>query len=316
MISKIAGLLSHVESGPTAGLFELAAWCAFHGYRPHFDNLVDQGLTSLTLAQQNIATNADVRGLTGLKFIAAKKFLLKLNAHPDTETQSAVSTDNSSDDGFATDFSKAFTGMISGVEMAPDCSTLQEAFVGVELHEGKPEYSKQVLHMITFTATEFAKGKIVTDGGKLEDPAALDNNGLRLKDIAALNLYTQVSVYKPLNRMLNAKKDRSVRIRPYFRYMRLLLGAMKKLIPFKGSYLVRGIKRDLCANPKHYQVGQKFRWWGFVSTTLDAETAKNFSKPDCGGIGTIFSIKCSIGVRVDTYSSFASEKEVHFLLAL
>ena len=47
-----------------------------------------------------------------------------------------------------------------------------------------------------------------------------------------------------------------------------------------------------------------------MSCTLDAETAKTFSKPDSGGVGTIFSIKAQIGVDIEEYSSFSSEKEV------
>ena len=314
-LGQLAGLLSHVESGPTAGLYELAAWCVSHGYSMHFHTLVKQGLDSLTLAQQGITTNADVRGLTGLKFMPAKLFLQKLHAHSDAATQDGATAsslvDSINHDGFSTDFGTGYAGMISGVKVAPDCATLQDAFAGVELYEGQLEYSKQVINMTAFAATDFAKEKLSKDCGNPADPTAMDSNGLCLKDIAAINAYTQESVYKPLNKMLNVKKDRSARLKPYFRYMRMLLGAMKKLSPFKESYLVRGIKRDLCADPDHYQVGQKFRWWGFVSTTLNAETAKKFSKPDGGGIGTIFSIRACIGVRVDQYSSYASEKEVH-----
>lgn len=313
-LAKITGLLSRVESGPTADLYELAVWCVSHGYGAHFDTLVDQGLTSLALARQGITSNADVRGLLSFKFMPAKVFLQKLQVQPHSATSASPSTstlvDNAVDDGFITDFSGGFVGMISGVTMAPDCATLQHAFSGVQLYEGQPEYSKKLAHMTAFAATEFAKQTIVANGGDPADPTAVDHNGLCLKDIAALNAYTQDSVYKPLNKMLNVTKDRVKRLKSFFRYMRLLMGAMKKLPPFAESYLVRGIKWDLCANPKHYQVGQKFRWWGFVSTTLDAETAKTFSKPDSGGVGTIFSIKTCIGVRVDEYSSYTSEKEV------
>jgi hypothetical protein len=65
---------------------------------------------------------------------------------------------NGDDDGFAVDFSAGFT-TISGIMVAPDCDMLQDALTGVELYEGKPQYSKQVINMTVFASTSFAKQK-------------------------------------------------------------------------------------------------------------------------------------------------------------
>ena len=78
---------------------------------------------------------------------------------------------------------------------------------------------------------------------------------------------------------------------------------------FVGELLYRGVDKDLCVDGK-YNPGDKFCWWGFVSTSTDLEVAKGFATNVNGEKGTIFYIKCSVGLNVNEYSAFPTENEV------
>ena len=156
----------------------------------------------------------------------------------------------------------------------------------------------------------FARNFLTNAGLDPADPLAEDAHGLTLLEIAALNLYTQESIYGFLNKALNTKNARQQRLTPVLSYMRILLRALAKLPPYAELGLVRGVKLDLCANDSRYVPGQQFRWWGFTSCSLDSEVVKDFSRPEDGGIGTIFSIACEIGRDVSAYSAYNEEMEV------
>ena len=78
---------------------------------------------------------------------------------------------------------------------------------------------------------------------------------------------------------------------------------------FTALGLVRGVSKDLCADPSRYRTGQRFCWWGFTSCSVKGAVAKEFGIGS-GGKGTIFSIKCAIGKDITEYSSYPGEAEV------
>ena len=215
----------------------------------------------------------------------------------------------SPDNPVISDFNNNFD-CITGVAKAPLYSTLGEALRGWSIYEGDTKYSQQCLDAAVYTAMMFAKQLITNAGFDPTDPLAEDANGLGVLEIAALNLYTQESIYSQLNKLLNAKNERHKRLTPILPYMRLLFRALAKLPHHTDLGLVRGVKLDLCADASHYMPGQEFRWWGFTSCSLDAEVAKEFSRPAGGGVGTIFSIICDVGWDVSAYSTYNEEREV------
>ena len=97
------------------------------------------------------------------------------------------------------------------------------------------------------TSEQFAEAHLNKLGGA-------DPHGLTRDEVAAINLYTQedCGVYSRLNTALRSS-DRQ-HVKPYFRYLRLLLGGLRKLPAYRGS-VWRGVKLDLAAT-----------WTGFWSS--------------------------------------------------
>ena len=86
------------------------------------------------------------------------------------------------------------------------------------------------LDQVCAAAVAFAQDKIARDGG-----TTTDKNGLTLLQVAAINLYTQEAIYQRLNSLLNARKERSTRLKPWFRYMHVLFEALDKLEPYTAT---------------------------------------------------------------------------------
>jgi hypothetical protein len=97
-------------------------------------------------------------------------------------------------------------------------------------------------------------------------------DALDREESAALNLYTMESPFYPaLNRALGSK-DRAL-CRPFFKYLRLALGAMYRLPLVRGLF-ARGIRNPAAAD---YQPGRPdFVWWAFTSTTQNVAVTKDF----------------------------------------
>jgi hypothetical protein len=125
------------------------------------------------------------------------------------------------------------------------------------------------------------------------------------EEVASLNMYTMQSPFYPaLNKALGSK-DRS-KIIPFFKYLRLALGAMYKCPLIKATF-TRGIKNPNLAN--YYQGRPNFVWWSFTSSTNNSAVTQQFLGE---GPRMLFMID-GAGVDISKYSSFP-EAEVLVLL--
>lgn len=125
-------------------------------------------------------------------------------------------------------------------------------------------------------------------------------------EIAAVYLYTTESpFYRKLNAALRAI-DRG-EAKPWFGYLRLLLGAMTRLQTYQGS-LFRGVASDL---RKIYPKGETITWWGVSSCTAKRSVATSFLGTK--GKRTLFEVRATRAVSIRRYSAFTGEDE--YLLA-
>jgi hypothetical protein len=116
------------------------------------------------------------------------------------------------------------------------------------------------------------------------------------EEVASLNMYTMQSPFYPaLNKALGTK-DRS-KIIPFFKYLRLALGAMYKCPLVKATFS-RGIKNPNLAN--YYEGRPNFVWWAFTSSTNKIAVTKQFLGE---GPRMLFIID-GAGVDISKYSSF------------
>ena len=141
---------------------------------------------------------------------------------------------------------------------------------------------------------------------RCDDP----QDGLTIDESASIMLYTmewvpkQKSFYFILNANLRAE-NRS-KLRPWFRYLKLLLFALSKL-PSARHCVYRGIKSDL----HHlYHKGKVFPWWGFSSCTLLLEVLQSDDFLGKRGNRTMFIIDCDSGKDIRNHSFFSTENEI------
>jgi len=121
---------------------------------------------------------------------------------------------------------------------------------------------------------------------------------------ASIMLYTSNAIYSALNKALR-DKDRG-KIKKYFKYLRLLLEAMKTL-PQQKKTLWRGISVDLISDPS-YAPGKTITWWGVSSCTSDVGVARGFAA-GCGGGCSVLTINSKSACDIQAISFFGSEKE-------
>ena len=123
---------------------------------------------------------------------------------------------------------------------------------------------------------------------------------------AAIYLYSMeagdYSIYRMLNQALRAE-DRKLLV-PWFPYLKLIDTALNKL-PNMEATIWRGIQIDVL--PKMTQ-GQRIKWWGISSCSLDMNIIKSFLGPK----SIVFMIEALYAKDVSAYTSFKKEKE--FLL--
>ena len=186
---------------------------------------------------------------TGIYASKAKKAWTRLqpllnppNAVPANELKtpaSAASAPGSfrNNDPVRSDFGTAIPVPIVGILSARVCDTLRETLAGFELIEGKPEYSVKCLDIAVWSARSFAQSKIANDGKQHASPSPTDVNGLTLKQVGAINLYSQEGAfYLRLNALLNAKKNRSQRLHVRVSVYALLFNVMQILVPFSNTH--------------------------------------------------------------------------------
>jgi uracil DNA glycosylase len=121
----------------------------------------------------------------------------------------------------------------------------------------------------------------------------------------AIFLYTGNELYRRINEALR-NPDRS-QIVPYFKYLRVFLGAFDKLVK-KKTTLYRGIFKDLA---KEYAQGSTITWWSVSSCTPNIDVARQFGGGAPGG--TLFLIQAATAVPIMHLSAYQGEEE--FVLA-
>ena len=149
-----------------------------------------------------------------------------------------------------------------------------------------------------------------------------DPYGLNRDEIAAIHLYTQEVMYRPLNRALWSQQRGQVR--PYWGYIRLLQQALFKVPKSEAGSIFRGIKdpyepiteADMLAVATERSKahpnggsGKPIIWWGFSSCSTNQQPVMNFLGKE--GVRVLYTIEGGSSARnVRKYSAFEGEDEV------
>jgi hypothetical protein len=148
---------------------------------------------------------------------------------------------------------------------------------------------------------------------------AIDNcdqpkDGLTQDESAAIYLYTteweprDQCLYVVLNSILRSK-SRTIKIRPWLLYMKLLLTALFKLRPQRMT-VWRGISLDL---RNEYEKGKTYTWWGFSSCTKSISVLESQYFLGQEGKRTMFSIDIFNGKNIRAHSAIEEEDEILLL---
>jgi hypothetical protein len=124
-------------------------------------------------------------------------------------------------------------------------------------------------------------------------------------EVAGVHIFTMESpFYSKLNSALASKNRQNAK--PFFRYLRLVLGGLFKRGLIKGTF-TRGIKNP---NLQNYQPGRApFFWWAFSSTTKTVGTTQEF----LGNGPRMLFLVDGVGVDIKAYSAIPDEAEVLML---
>ena len=148
---------------------------------------------------------------------------------------------------------------------------------------------------------------IMVDTAKRNSKKPAD--GLTSNESAAIHLYTMqweepdVSLYTMLNNIL--RSERREPLRPWFRYLKLVLTALYKL-PSLKSTVWRGVRGNLSD-----QYDDDHIWWGFSSCTESVEVMEKFVGKS--GVRTLFTVECINGKAIRSHSFFKKENEILLL---
>ena len=149
-------------------------------------------------------------------------------------------------------------------------------------------------------------GKVWAVKKRCRNPA----DGLSQDESASIMLYTcnwtpaEDSLFFILNESLRSE-NRGM-LKRWFSYLRLLLGALSRLPPVKGT-IYRGVKRNLS---DEYQLGTGRLWWGFSSCTSNVSVLESESFCGKAGIRTMFLIQCFNGRNIQNHSYYYVEDEI------
>ena len=143
-------------------------------------------------------------------------------------------------------------------------------------------------------------------------------DGLTQDESAAIRLYTMEwdvgpdeprgSLYAHLNRTL--KEIDRMKIRPWFRYMKLFLTALAKLPSNPHQTVWRGVRKDHSAE---YSPGSEVTWWAFSSCTASLSVLESDLYLGNTGTRTLFSIEAINTRTVRSHSHFTAEDEILLL---
>ena len=143
-------------------------------------------------------------------------------------------------------------------------------------------------------------------------------DGLTQDESAAIRLYTMEwdtgvdeprgSLYVHLNRTLKLV-DR-IKLRPWFRYLKLFLTALAKLPSAPHQTVWRGVRKDHSAD---YPPGTEVTWWAFSSCTTSLSVLESDLYLGNVGTRTLFSIETINGRTIRSHSHFTTEDEILLL---
>jgi hypothetical protein len=148
----------------------------------------------------------------------------------------------------------------------------------------------------------------------LEETPTEPPDGLTIDESAAIRLYTiewsgpHRSLYSMLNHTLK-KSDRQD-LRPYFKYMKLLLTALVKLPCIPPSTIWRGMTKNVSGE---FPPDTRVTWWAFTSCTTELTVLENNVYLGSVGNRTLFSVEAINGRTVRAHSHFDTEDEVLLL---
>ena len=140
------------------------------------------------------------------------------------------------------------------------------------------------------------------------------SDGLTVDESAAVRLYTvewpkpHRSLYSMLNYTL--QNDNREHLRPYFKYMKLLITALVRLPFVPPSTVWRGVNKNVSAN---FPPGTPVTWWAFTSCTTELTVLENNMYLGDTGERTLFSVESINGRSVRAHSHFITEDEVLLL---
>jgi hypothetical protein len=123
---------------------------------------------------------------------------------------------------------------------------------------------------------------------------------------AAIHLYTMQwednhsSLYTMLNNALRCERRES--LKPWFRYLKLILTALYKLPSLKTT-VWRGVRGNLSDQYDDDQI-----WWGFSSCTESVDVMEQFVGKS--GVRTLFNIECISGKAIRAHSFYKKENEI------
>ena len=148
----------------------------------------------------------------------------------------------------------------------------------------------------------------------LHETSEQPTNDLTIDESAAIRLYTMEweEPYRSLYSMLNHTLKQCTReeLRPYFRFLKLLMTALVKLPCEPPLTVWRGVTKNLSAQ---FPPGTPVTWWSFSSCTTALTVLENNLYLGNTGERTLFSVEVINGRTIREHSYFVTEDEILLL---
>ena len=148
----------------------------------------------------------------------------------------------------------------------------------------------------------------------LHETPEIPSDQLTIDESAAIRLYTieWEEPYRSLYSMLNYTLKTGTReeLRPYFKYLKLLLTGLAKVPCTPPLTIWRGIPKDL--SPE-FPPGTPVTWWSFSSCTTALSVLENNMYLGNSGERTLFSVETINGRIIRDHSYYVTEDEILLL---
>jgi hypothetical protein len=139
-------------------------------------------------------------------------------------------------------------------------------------------------------------------------------DGLTRDESASIRLYTMewTGGYKSLYSLLNKTLQTADRedLRPWFRYLKLLLTALAKIRCASPQTVWRGVRKNIS---DEFPRGAPVTWWAFSSCTTTLSVLESNLYLGDKGERTLFSIEVFNGRNIRAHSYFNNEDEILLL---